>query len=116
MAGRERIEHGALPAPKPAPTEASPLLGASDARNSLASSTASATATATSTVVAHDDGPNGPAQDGGAEAARKLHLLLPALAIGIFLSAFDQTLIVATYARMSSDLHALNRTSWISTA
>ncbi|KAF3770027.1 MFS general substrate transporter, partial [Cryphonectria parasitica EP155] len=45
-----------------------------------------------------------------------LHLLLPVLAVGIFLSALDQTLIVATYAKMSSDLKALNRTSWISTS
>lgn len=48
--------------------------------------------------------------------AQKLHWLLPAIGIGVFLSALDQTLIVATYAKMSSDLEALNRTSWISTA
>ena len=50
------------------------------------------------------------------KAQHNMRVLLPALAIGIFLSALDQTLIVATYARISSDLQALNRTSWISAA
>ncbi|KAL7627023.1 hypothetical protein AAE478_003799 [Parahypoxylon ruwenzoriense] len=42
--------------------------------------------------------------------------LLPALAIGIFLVAMDQTLTIATYGKMGSDLRALNSTSWISTS
>lgn len=54
--------------------------------------------------------------DGDPELAQKLRVLVPALAVGIFLSALDQTLIVATYAKISSDLEALNRTSWISTS
>ncbi|KAK7988940.1 hypothetical protein PG989_009255 [Apiospora arundinis] len=42
--------------------------------------------------------------------------LLPALAIGIFLVAMDQTLTIATYGKMGSDLNALNNTSWIATS
>ncbi|CAJ2510039.1 Uu.00g059390.m01.CDS01 [Anthostomella pinea] len=42
--------------------------------------------------------------------------LLPALAIGIFLVALDQTLTIATYGKMGSDLYALNSTSWIATS
>lgn len=46
----------------------------------------------------------------------QLKTLLPALAIGIFLSAADQTLIVSSYGQIGSELEALNLTSWIATA
>ncbi|KAK8138357.1 Vacuolar membrane amino acid uptake transporter fnx2 [Apiospora sp. TS-2023a] len=46
----------------------------------------------------------------------KLAHLLPALAIGIYLVAMDQTLTIATYGKMGSDLNALNNTSWIATS
>ncbi|KAI0010129.1 MFS general substrate transporter [Xylariaceae sp. FL0662B] len=42
--------------------------------------------------------------------------LFPALAIGVFLVAMDQTLTIATYGKMGSDLRALNSTSWIATS
>ncbi|KAI0871200.1 MFS multidrug transporter [Hypoxylon argillaceum] len=42
--------------------------------------------------------------------------LLPALAIGIFLVALDQTLTFATYGKIGSDLQALNSTSWVATS
>ncbi|KAI0603040.1 MFS general substrate transporter [Biscogniauxia sp. FL1348] len=42
--------------------------------------------------------------------------LLPALAIGIFLIALDQTLVIATYGKIGSDLQALQSTSWIGTS
>jgi MFS family permease len=42
--------------------------------------------------------------------------ILPAVAIGIFLSAADQTIIVSSYGKIGSDLDALNLTSWIATA
>ncbi|OTB08391.1 hypothetical protein M426DRAFT_317013 [Hypoxylon sp. CI-4A] len=58
--------------------------------------------------------------DAAAAAAPKLNVnmttLLPALAIGIFLVATDQTLTIATYGKIGSDLNALNSTSWISTS
>ncbi|KAL9014758.1 MAG: hypothetical protein Q9173_000595 [Seirophora scorigena] len=50
------------------------------------------------------------------EVKEKLKYILPALAIGIFLSATDQTLIVTMYGKIGSDLEALNKTSWVSTA
>lgn len=68
----------------------------------------------------HPAGPaaagDGVAREGLPEMAKKLHILLPAMGIGMFLCALDQLLVVATYAKISSDLQALNRTSWVSTA
>ncbi|GAB7357169.1 hypothetical protein MBLNU459_g8160t1 [Dothideomycetes sp. NU459] len=40
----------------------------------------------------------------------------PALALGVFLGAADQTIIVSSYGQIGSELHALNNTSWIATA
>jgi hypothetical protein len=40
----------------------------------------------------------------------------PALGIGIFLSAIDQTIVASAYGEIGSDLKALNNTSWIATA
>lgn len=50
------------------------------------------------------------------EVKAKLKYILPAIAIGIFLSAADQTLIVTMYGKIGSDLKALNKTSWVATA
>ncbi|KAL8651875.1 MAG: hypothetical protein Q9210_003011 [Variospora velana] len=50
------------------------------------------------------------------EVKEKLKYILPAVAIGIFLAAADQTLIVTMYGKIGSDLEALNKTSWVSTA
>lgn len=55
-------------------------------------------------------------REGIPEMAKRLHILLPAIGIGIFLCALDQLLAVATYAKIGSDLKALNSTSWIATA
>ncbi|PWW75990.1 MFS general substrate transporter [Tuber magnatum] len=46
----------------------------------------------------------------------KLKLILPAMAIGIFLAAMDNTIVVSSYGAIGSDLKELNRTSWIATA
>ena len=54
--------------------------------------------------------------EGMPEVAKRMHILLPAVGIGIFLAAADQTIIVSTYAKIGSELHALNSTSWIATA
>jgi len=40
----------------------------------------------------------------------------PAIAIGIFLAAMDNTVVVASYGRIGTELNELNRTSWLSTA
>ncbi|KAG9254968.1 major facilitator superfamily [Emericellopsis atlantica] len=45
-----------------------------------------------------------------------MRLFLPAVGVGLFLMAIDQLLAVATYARIGSELHALNSTSWIATS
>lgn len=60
----------------------------------------------------------------GAEAAGSqavmyglnMKVLVPAIGIGVYLCALDQLLAVATYAKIGSDLNALNSTSWIATA
>lgn len=44
---------------------------------------------------------------------KNLKIIFPAVAIGIFLSAADQTLIVSSYSRIGSELNALSQTSWI---
>jgi len=55
-------------------------------------------------------------REGLPDVAAKLPVLLPAIGIGVFLCALDQLLAVATYAKIGSDLNALNSTSWIATA
>jgi predicted MFS family arabinose efflux permease len=50
------------------------------------------------------------------EVRKQLKYILPALSIGIFLSACDQTIIVSSYGKIGSELKALNNTSWIATA
>ncbi|KKZ64109.1 hypothetical protein EMCG_01607 [[Emmonsia] crescens] len=50
------------------------------------------------------------------DAQKKLKYILPALSIGVFLGAADQTIIVSSYGKIGSDLQALNLTSWIATS
>ncbi|KAK6429543.1 hypothetical protein LTR95_014309 [Oleoguttula sp. CCFEE 5521] len=54
--------------------------------------------------------------DGMPEVRKRMKFIFPALAIGVFLSAADQTIIVSSYGKIGSELHALNLTSWIATA
>lgn len=54
--------------------------------------------------------------EGLPEVVAKLPVLVPAIGIGVFLCALDQLLAVATYAKIGSDLDALNNTGWIATA
>ncbi|OQO12629.1 hypothetical protein B0A48_02091 [Cryoendolithus antarcticus] len=54
--------------------------------------------------------------DGMPEVRKRMKYIFPALAIGVFLSAADQTIIVSSYGKIGSELHALNLTSWIATA
>lgn len=84
-----------------APSETSPLLGD---RNS-------------------GDAINGDAENGRLNGNHvqepvkaKLHLILPAVGIGVYMVAIDQLLTVATYAKIGNELNALNNTSWIATA
>lgn len=54
--------------------------------------------------------------EGMPDIKKQLKYILPALAIGVFLAAADQTIIVTSYGKIGSELKALNRTSWIATA
>jgi len=46
----------------------------------------------------------------------KMHLILPALAIGILLAAMDNTIVLSSYGAIGSEFKSLNRTSWVATA
>ncbi|KAH0494277.1 hypothetical protein TgHK011_000902 [Trichoderma gracile] len=61
---------------------------------------------------------NGSADNGRKKhpMADKMHMLFPAIGVGVYLVAVDQLLAVATYAKIGSELNALNNTSWIATA
>ncbi|KAL7649591.1 hypothetical protein ACMYSQ_011430 [Aspergillus niger] len=50
------------------------------------------------------------------EAGKGLRYIIPAISLGVFLSAADQTIIMASYGQIGSDLEALNLTSWIATS
>ena len=54
--------------------------------------------------------------EGLPEVKKQLKYILPALSIGIYLAAADQTIIVSSYGKIGTDLNALNMTSWIATA
>ncbi|USP82460.1 uncharacterized protein yc1106_09734 [Curvularia clavata] len=49
------------------------------------------------------------------EVRKRMKYIFPAIAIGVFLSAADQTFVVTTYGIIGTDLHALSSTSWIAT-
>lgn len=49
------------------------------------------------------------------EVKGRLKYIVPAISIGIFLAAADQTLVVSCYGKIGSDLKALQKSSWIST-
>ncbi|KAF3387477.1 Vacuolar membrane amino acid uptake transporter fnx2 [Penicillium rolfsii] len=98
-------------APTRTPTETSALLGETNRTIS------------TGAIISHDaeSGELGPsAEDQGKEplsdAKKQLKWIVPAISIGIFLSAADQTIIMASYGQIGSDLKALNLTSWIATS
>ena len=42
--------------------------------------------------------------------------VVPAMAIGVFLASMDNTVVVASYGRIGTELNELNRTSWLTTA
>ncbi|KAF2402803.1 MFS multidrug transporter [Trichodelitschia bisporula] len=54
--------------------------------------------------------------EGIPEMKKQMPYILPAIGIGVFLAAADQTIIVSSAARIGSDLNALSKTSWIATA
>ncbi|KAI1488110.1 major facilitator superfamily domain-containing protein [Biscogniauxia mediterranea] len=112
-----------------APSETAPLLGPAAGSGahvspdgSIASSSDEEVGNNTSGRSGAGDAENGepPVIKDVDEDGPKLQVnraaLLPALAIGIFLIALDQTLVIATYGKIGSDLRALQSTSWIGTS
>ena len=65
---------------------------------------------------AQEDDNRGSQYEGMPDMKEKLRYIVPAIGIGIFLAAADQTIIVSCYGKIGSDLQSLNKTSWISTA
>jgi predicted MFS family arabinose efflux permease len=50
------------------------------------------------------------------EVRKQLKYILPAMSIGVWLVAADQTLVASAYGKMGSELNSLNNTSWIASA
>ncbi|KAI9706649.1 MAG: hypothetical protein M1836_003658 [Candelina mexicana] len=114
-----------------APTETSPLLGKSgkasvepphSVHDALANGTTANGAPNGQPIASYDaerqEEETAPEADakGMQDIRKRLNIAMPALAIGIFLAAMDQTLIVSAYGKIGSDLRALNNMSWIATA
>ncbi|KND95212.1 Vacuolar membrane amino acid uptake transporter fnx2 [Tolypocladium ophioglossoides CBS 100239] len=117
----------ATPAALPAPTESSPLLVGQRQRDPDEAGRDVADGEANGET-------GGAPRDGNPEMAKKMHLFIPAVGIGVsllhlhlhvqaaadrhqlYLVAIDQLLTVATYAKIGSELNALNNISWIATS
>jgi hypothetical protein len=54
--------------------------------------------------------------EGMPEVRKLMKYIFPAISIGVFLAAADQTIIVSSYGKIGSEMQALNKTSWIATA
>ncbi|KAK4552225.1 hypothetical protein LTR86_010579 [Recurvomyces mirabilis] len=54
--------------------------------------------------------------EGMPDVRKQMNVIVPAIAIGVFLAAADQTIIVSSYARIGSDLGQLSLASYIATA
>ncbi|KAI9762829.1 MAG: hypothetical protein M4579_000182 [Chaenotheca gracillima] len=83
-------------------------------RDSILNGTANATGVASHSDEDRRDEPRN--YEGMPEVYKKMKYILPALGVGIFMSAGDQTIIVSSYGKIGSELKALNSTSWIATA
>lgn len=115
------------------PTETSPLITKTNAPlKDPASGLTKRQRVSNGSLDSRNDSPDGATEDGSSleqqESSEdtsalwaglpevKMSSLFPALAIGVFLSAADQTIIVSSYGKIGSELNALNQTSWIATA
>ncbi|RAH64341.1 putative MFS multidrug transporter [Aspergillus aculeatinus CBS 121060] len=97
------------------PTETSPLLGSqSNTQSTGTISNVGDVEAGTQQLPARDEEENQTKL--ASEARPNLKYILPAISIGIFLSAADQTIIMASYGQIGSDLKALNLTNWIATS
>ncbi|KAL5338435.1 major facilitator superfamily-domain-containing protein [Aspergillus crustosus] len=106
--------------PERSHTETSPLLGSQSNGNASYSSTAEAGGQSHSDPALPDQiGRAADDTEAGKQGSQKnlnLSYIIPTIALGVFLSAADQTIIVASYGKIGSDLKALNLTSWIATS
>lgn len=75
--------------------------------------------------ISHDPytpgGPHQPASSTGEVPAddtipHQFYLLLPAIIIGVFLGAADQTIVISSYAEIGTELNALDKVGWLGTA
>ncbi|KAL4784568.1 major facilitator superfamily-domain-containing protein [Aspergillus varians] len=97
-------------------TETSPLLGPQSNGNVSYSSTAEVSGRDPALAEqGRAEETTDPGKD-GSQSGLSLRYILPAISVGVFLSAADQTIIVASYGKIGSDLNALNLTSWIATS
>ncbi|CZT15559.1 related to transporter (major facilitator superfamily) [Ramularia collo-cygni] len=92
-----------------------------DSANTGAGVTGNGTFNANGTPIDDDPESQGAPGDqvkhqGLPEVKKRMKYIFPAVAIGVFLSAADQTIIVSSYGRIGTELNALNKTSWIATA
>ncbi|KAJ5954609.1 hypothetical protein N7501_008888 [Penicillium viridicatum] len=99
-------------APETSPTENSPLLGSAFTNGAVSNGTISNHHVESGEPVQTEDSGKEPFHD----AQKQLKYIVPAISLGIFLSAADQTIIMASYGQIGSDLKALNLTSWIATS
>ncbi|KAI9688999.1 MAG: hypothetical protein M1822_000736 [Bathelium mastoideum] len=108
------------------PSETSPLLRKSDPIAAVQSAEIAANGAAATSLPVEEDGSAVERQEhderrqkqyeGIPEVRKRMKYILPALGIGVFMAACDQTLIVTSYGKIGSELNALNQTSWIATA
>lgn len=103
---------------KDAPKVADPSLSGNGSSNGTAAAAAGEDTDIESGTIGPGDG--GQNEEGNplfeGHKTTRMSLLIPAVAVGILLSAADQTLVVTSYGRIGSDLEALNNTSWIAAA
>ncbi|XWW97843.1 hypothetical protein V2A60_005830 [Cordyceps javanica] len=101
------------------PAETSPLLAPRDGAATLDDDREAHAAAAAAAAA-----PNGTGQsaqqaddaDGVKQLGNRIYVLLPAVAIGLLLSALDQLITLASYTKMGNDLNALDSVSWIATS
>ncbi|KAJ5579663.1 uncharacterized protein N7459_005648 [Penicillium hispanicum] len=109
LEGEATVDAGPM-APERTETETSPLLGQSNGTTSTGAITNNGDS------GEHRQPDEEQAKDPYPDAQKQLKYIVPAISIGIFLSAADQTIIMASYGQIGSDLKALNLTSWIATS
>ncbi|GAB1208981.1 hypothetical protein APSETT445_007746 [Aspergillus pseudonomiae] len=103
-------------APERTPTETSPLLGPQANGNAVRPSNGAISGLRDPDTVGQNGGSQEASGKDVTESSPRLSYIFPAISIGVFLSAADQTIIMASYGQIGSDLHALNLTSWIATS